>query len=29
MIGIAIIYGKPMFFVKILVSARLPDASVL
>ncbi len=29
MIGIAIIYGKPMFFVKILVSARLPGASVL
>ena len=29
MIGIAIIYGKPMFFVKIFVSARLPGASVL
>ena len=29
MIGIATIYGKPMFFVKILVSARLPGASVL
>ena len=28
-IGITIIYGKPMFFVKILVSARLPGASVL
>ena len=28
MIGISIIYGKPMFFVKILVSARLPGASV-
>ena len=29
MIGIAIIYVKPMFFVKILVSTRLPGASVL
>ena len=29
MIGIPIIYGKPMFFVKTLVSARLPGASVL
>lgn len=29
MIGIATIYGKPMFFVKILVSARLPGAAVL
>lgn len=29
MIGITIIHGKPMFFVKILVSARLPGASVL
>ncbi len=29
MIGITIIYGKPMFFVKILVNARLPGASVL
>ena len=29
MIGIAIIHGKPMFFVKILASARLPGASVL
>ena len=29
MIGITIIYGKSMFFVKILVSARLPGASVL
>lgn len=29
MIGITIIYGKPMFFVKILVSVRLPGASVL
>ena len=28
MIGIPIIYGKPMFFVKILVSARLPGASM-
>ena len=29
MIGITIIHGIPMFFVKILVSARLPGASVL
>ena len=29
MIGITIIYGKPMLFVKILDSARLPGASVL
>jgi len=29
MSGITIIYGKPMFFVKILVSAHLPGASVL
>ena len=29
MIGITIIYGKPMFFVKILDSARLSGASVL
>lgn len=29
MIGITIIHGKPMFFVKILVSARLPGASGL
>ena len=29
MIRITIIYGKPMFFVKILVSALLPGASVL
>ena len=29
MIGIPIIYGKPMFFVKIFVSSRLPGASVL
>lgn len=29
MIGITIIYGKSMFFVKILVSARLTGASVL
>ena len=29
MIGITIIHVKPMFFVKILVSARLPGASVL
>jgi len=26
---ITIIYGKPMFFVKILVSASLPGAAVL
>ena len=29
MIGIAIIHGKSMFFVKILVSARLPGAAGL
>ena len=29
MIGIAIIYVKPMFFVKILVSTRLPGVAVL
>ena len=29
MIGITIIHGKPMFFVKILISARLPGAAVL
>lgn len=29
MIGITIIHGKPMFFVKIRVSASLPGASVL
>ncbi len=29
MIGITIIYGKPMFFVKILISACLQGASVL
>ena len=29
MIGITIIYGKPMFFVKILVGARLSGTSVL
>lgn len=29
MIGITTIYGKPMFFVKILVSARLPGAAML
>ena len=29
MIGITIIYGKPMFSVKILISACLQGASVL
>ena len=29
MIGIPIIYGKSMFFVKILVNARPSGASVL
>ena len=29
MIGITIIYGKPMFFMKILISACLQGASVL
>ena len=29
MIGITIIHGKPMFFVRILVSACLQGASVL
>ena len=29
MIGITIIYGKPMFFVKTLISACLQGASVL